>query len=137
KPSNILLDEDDFAYLIDFGIARAADDTRVTATGNAIGTFHYMAPERMGGRPDDARADIYALACVLYECLTGQPPFAGTNMASLVAAHLSTPPPQPSTTQPNIPKQVDEVIATGMAKDPDQRYATTIELADAARNAIT
>ncbi len=138
KPSNILLDKDDFAYLIDFGIARAMEETRLTSTGNAIGTFHYMAPERLGDHPsDDARADIYALACVLYECLTGQPPFAGASMGSLVAAHLHTPPPQPSTTQPNIPKQVDQVIATGMAKDPDQRYATTVELADAAHDAIT
>ncbi len=138
KPSNILLDRNDFAYLIDFGIARAADETRLTSTGNAIGTFQYMAPERLGDHPsDDARADIYALACVLYECLTGQPPFAGASMGSLVAAHLHTAPPQPSTSQPNVPKQVDQVIATGMAKDPDQRYATTIELADAAHNAIT
>src|ERR1700736_6436443 len=95
KPSNILLDDDDFAYLIDFGIARAADETRLTGTGNMIGTFHYMAPERLGDHPDeDARTDIYALACVLCECLTGQPPFPGTGIGSLVAAHLNTPPPQ-------------------------------------------
>jgi len=138
KPSNILLDKDDFAYLIDFGIARAMEETRLTSTGNAIGTFHYMAPERLGDNPsDDARADIYALACVLYECLTGQPPFAGASMGSLVAAHLHTPPPRPSTSQTNVPAQFDRVIATGMAKDPDQRYATTVELADAAHDAIT
>src|SRR6202011_4628289 len=138
KPSNILLDEDDFAYLIDFGIARAAEETRLTSTGSTIGTFGYMAPERLGEHPDeDARADIYALACVLYECLTGQPPFPGTNAGSLVAAHLHTPPPRPSTSQPNVPAQFDKVIATGVAKDPDQRYATTVELANAARDAIT
>lgn len=137
KPSNVLVDDDDFAYLIDFGIARATDDTRLTGTGNAIGTFHYMAPERLGGAADDARADIYALACVLYECLTGQPPFTGTNMASLVASHLHTPPPQPSNTRPEVPRQLDGVIAAGMAKDPDRRYATTIELADAANAAVT
>jgi hypothetical protein len=77
------------------------------------------------------------LACVLYEALTGEPPFPGTTTAHLIAAHLNTPPPQPSTTQPDVPPQVDEVIATGMAKDPDRRYATTIELADAARDAMT
>jgi serine/threonine protein kinase len=137
KPSNILVDDEDFAYLIDFGIARATDDTRLTGTGNAIGTFQYMAPERMGGHPDDARADIYALACVLYECLTGQPPFPGTNMGSLVAAHLHTPPPQPSMAKADVPQQLDEVIATGMAKEPDQRYATTVELAVAAHDAVT
>jgi Protein kinase domain len=138
KPSNILLDKNDFAYLIDFGIARAADETRLTKSGNTIGTFHYIAPERLGSRAEEnARADIYSLACVLYECLAGAPPFEGDSMARLVVAHLSTPPPQPSITQPNLPAQLDQVIATGMAKDPDRRYATTVELADAARDAIT
>ena len=138
KPSNILLDRHDFAYLIDFGIARAADETRLTKSGNAIGTFQYIAPERLGSRTEeDARADIYSLACVLYECLTGHPPFDEDSMAGLVVAHLNTPPPQPSTTEPNVPAQIDPVIATGMAKDPDQRYATTVELANAARDAIT
>ena len=138
KPSNILLDDDDFAYLIDFGIARIADDTRVTKTGNTIGTFAYIAPERLDGRGDeDGRVDIYSLACVLYECLAGAPPFGGDTMARLVAAHLNAPPPRPSIARPEVPTQVDAVIATGMAKDPDQRYATTIELADAARNAVT
>ncbi len=138
KPSNILLGEDDFAYLIDFGIARALDETRMTRTGNTIGTFAYLAPERLDPHTEeDARADIYSLACVLYEALTGEPPFAGTTTAHLMYAHVNTPPPRPSTTQPGVPAQVDEVIATGMAKDPDQRYATTIELADAAREAIT
>jgi serine/threonine kinase PknH len=137
KPSNILLDENDFAYLIDFGIARATEDTRLTQTGSMIGTLHYLAPERLGTGEVDARADIYALACVLYECLTGSPPFSGESPERLMAAHLSTPPPQPSTAQPEVPEPFDKVIATGMAKDPDQRYATTVELASAAHNAIT
>jgi serine/threonine protein kinase len=137
KPSNILLDDDDFPYLIDFGIARAAAETRLTSTGDTIGTFQYMAPERLGTGQEDARADIYALACVLYECLTGSPPFAGDSVERLVVAHLNTPPPQPSTGRPTVPAQFDKVIAGGMAKDPDQRYATTVELANAARDAIT
>jgi serine/threonine protein kinase len=138
KPSNILLDSNDFAYLIDFGIARAIDETRMTQTGNTIGTFQYIAPERLGtGAVEDGRVDIYSLACVLYECLAGNPPFDGDTMAHLVAAHLSTPPPRPSISQPNVPPQVDDVIATGMAKDPDNRYATTVELANAAHDAIT
>ncbi len=138
KPSNILLDDRDFAYLIDFGIARVADDTRMTKTGNTIGTFAYIAPERLDGQgQEDARVDIYSLACVLYECLAGEPPFGGDTMARLVAAHLNTPPPRPSITRPEVPAQVDEVIATGMAKDPEQRYASTVELANAAHDAIT
>ncbi|MDT5349309.1 MAG: hypothetical protein QOH91_2596 [Mycobacterium sp.] len=68
KPSNILLDGDDCAYLIDFGIARVMDDTRMTKSGFTIGTFQYIAPERLDSRTEDARADIYSLACVLYEC---------------------------------------------------------------------
>ncbi len=138
KPSNILLDGDDFAYLIDFGIARSLDETRMTKSSNTIGTLQYIAPERLGaGTEEDARADIYSLACVLYECLTGSPPFAADSIGQVLAAHLNTPPPQPSKTQPNLPSQLDEVVARGMAKEPRQRYATTLELAQAARDAIT
>jgi serine/threonine protein kinase len=124
KPSNILLDDRDFAYLIDFGIARVADDTRMTKTGNTIGTFAYIAPERLNLEgEEDARVDIYSLACVLYECLTGEPPFAADTMPRLIVAHMSSPPPRPSIARPEVPAQVDDVIATGMAKSPDQRYA--------------
>lgn len=137
KPSNILLDEDDFAYLIDFGIARAAGETGLTTTGAVIGTWQYMAPERLGESEGDARSDIYALACVLYECLTGHRPFPGESVESQVAAHLTTPPPRPSTTNPQVPLEFDAVIATGMAKDPDKRYPNTVELARAAQEAIT
>nr|WP_256389936.1 lipoprotein LpqH [Mycobacterium sp. 1164966.3] len=136
KPSNILVDDDDFAYLIDFGIARGADQTGLTGTGNMIGSLHYMAPERLQAQEADARADIYALACVLYECLTGSRPFRGDSLESQVAAHLTEPPPQPSS-QSNVPAQLDAVIARGMAKNPNVRYPTTIELATAARDAIT
>jgi serine/threonine kinase PknH len=138
KPSNILLDDNDFAYLIDFGIAHAADDTRMTKTGNTIGTFAYIAPERLDRQgTEDARVDIYSLACVLYECLTGEPPFTDDTTPRLIVAHLSEPPPRPSITRPDVPAEVDEVIATGMAKAPDERYATTVELATAAHDAIT
>lgn len=136
KPSNILIDGDDFAYLIDFGIARGADQTGLTGTGNMIGSLHYMAPERLQAQEADARADIYALACVLYECLTGSRPFRGDSLESQVAAHLTEPPPQPSA-RSDVPPQLDAVIARGMAKNPNVRYPTTIEFATAARDAIT
>lgn len=137
KPSNILVAEDDFAYLIDFGIARATGETGLTGTGNVIGTWAYLAPERMTSGQIEPRADIYALTCVLHECLTGNQPFPANSLEQQVAAHLSKPPPRPSAQRHDLPAQLDTVIATGMAKDPEQRYATTRELAKAARAAIT
>jgi serine/threonine protein kinase len=137
KPSNILVTDDDFAYLIDFGIARAAEATKLTSTGATIGTLAYMAPERFTSDRTDARADIYALTCVLHECLTGMQPFPGDSLERQITNHLTMPPPRPSTMQPGISAQMDQVIATGMAKNPDQRYATTKDLATAARAALT
>lgn len=135
KPSNILLDEHDFAYLIDFGIARVVGETGLTGTDAVVGTLRYMAPERFRVGQADARSDIYALACVLYECLTGGSPFPGDSIEQQVAGHLSTPPPRPSDS--GAPPAFDAVIATGMAKDPGQRYATPVDMARAARDAIT
>jgi serine/threonine protein kinase len=137
KPSNILLDEDDYAYLIDFGIARVAAETRVTNTGATIGTWAYMAPERFTTDRVEPSCDIYALACVLHECLTGTQPYPGDSLERQIAAHLTSPPPRPSLSGASVSAAFDAVIARGMAKDPDQRYSTTIELAHAARNAIT
>jgi Protein kinase domain len=137
KPSNILLDKDDFAYLIDFGIARAAGETGLTSTGAAIGTCAYMSPERLNTGRADARADIYALACVLHEALTGQRPYPGDSLEQQIVGHLTSPPPRPSMLQPGVPEALDAVIAKGMAKQPDQRYASPVELARAARDATT
>ena len=88
KPENILITHDDFAYLVDFGIASATTDEKLTQMGSAIGTFRYMAPERFTNSEVTYRADIYALACVLYECLTGSPPYRG-NDVTLMTAHLT------------------------------------------------
>jgi serine/threonine protein kinase len=137
KPSNILLDEDGYAYLIDFGIAQAASQTKLTSTGMTIGTWAYMAPERFTTGQTDSRADIYALACVLHETLTGAAPFPGHSLEQLMYAHVHTPPPPPSTLRAGVPTAMDTVIATGMAKNPDDRYANTREMADAAKSAVT
>ena len=136
KPSNILVAEFDFAYLIDFGIARTVGETGLTNTGSVIGTWAYMAPERFSTGKTDPRSDTYALACVLHECLTGRQPYPGNSVEQQIVAHLTTPPPLPSTTQPGVSPAFDTVIATGMAKEPEQRYRTTLELARAARSAV-
>ena len=137
KPSNILVGAKDFAYLIDFGIARAAGQTKLTGTGNVIGTWAYLAPERVTTGQTDPRADIYSLACVLHECLTGSQPFPGDSIEQQIGGHLGLPPPRPSQLRDDLPTELDTVIATGMAKNPDDRYTTASALANAARAAIT
>lgn len=137
KPSNILVaNARDFVYLIDFGLARAAGDTALTGTGHTMGTMAYMAPERLSGTTDP-RADVYSLACVLYECLTGHRPYPGDAVDQQIAGHLKTPPPRPSAAASDVPPAFDEVIARGMAKDPQDRYQTIGEFADAAKAAIS
>ena len=137
KPSNVLVGATGFAYLVDFGIARAAGpSTGLTATGGAVGTLDYMAPERFTDAPVDHRVDVYSLACVLHQCLTGSKPFAASTAASLIGAHLHQPPPRPSTLRPGLPAAFDAVIARGMAKNPDERFGSVTELTDAARAAL-
>lgn len=136
KPSNALMTPDEHVYLIDFGIAHDASATRLTHTGMLVGTFAYMAPERFLTGSVDARADVYSLTCVLHQCLTGATPFPGDSMEQQIAAHLTAPPPRPSAFNAAIPAAFDDVVARGMAKKPDQRYQTAVELASAARGAL-
>ncbi|OBK29292.1 hypothetical protein A5634_18570 [Mycobacterium asiaticum] len=138
KPSNLLMVADEFVYLIDFGLVQESVGTRLTRTNVNPGTPAYMAPERFKLETiADARGDVYSLACVLYECLTGQVPFVGGGVEGLAAAHLFSEPPEPSSVDPAIPVGFDEVIARGMAKEVDARYQTANELAVAAREALT
>jgi serine/threonine protein kinase len=137
KPSNILLADNDFAYLIDFGIARAANDTALTSEGSTIGTWAYMAPERFRTGGIEPSSDIYALACVLYQCLTGDLPFPGSTLEQVAVGHIFAPPPKPSEARDTVPPQLDRVIETGLAKQTTDRYPTAIEMAAAARQAIT
>ena len=136
KPSNILLAKFDFAYLIDFGIAHAMGEGRLTNTGSTLGTWHYMAPERFTTGQADTSADIYALTCVLHECLTGNQPFPGNSAEQQISAHLMTPPPRPSQVRRGVPAGLDSVVAKGMAKDPTDRYRSAMHLAQAARAAL-
>jgi len=138
KPENILVTDNDFAYLVDFGIARAATDPGLTQSGIALGTYNYMAPERFTGDEVTYRADIYALACVLGECLTGAPPYRADSVERLIAAHLLEPAPRPSQLRTGmIPVAFDHVIARGMAKNPRERFCTAGDLAAAAHGALS
>lgn len=131
KPDNILIDSSDFAYLVDFGLAQTTTDSRLTQTGEAVGSFAYMAPERFAaGNIANPLTDVYALTCVLFEFLSGTAPFGAGDLQVLVASHLNQLPPMTGSV-------FDPVIARGMAKNPAERFATAGELARAAREALS
>ncbi|BBA88907.1 hypothetical protein MPSD_34800 [Mycobacterium pseudoshottsii JCM 15466] len=136
KPSNALMTDQGFVYLIDFGLAQDGTGAKLTAESRTAGTWAYMAPERMMSDVIDARADVYSLTCLLYECLTGEMPFPGDRVALQMTAHLATPPPKPSERRSAVPAGFDDVIARGMAKQPDDRYPSAGELAMAAAAAL-
>src|SRR6478735_888910 len=137
KPENILVTHDDFAYLVDFGIANAASDEKLTELGTAVGTYAYMAPERFTSDEVTYRADVYALTCVLHECLTGSQPYPGDSVSMVITAHLMQPIPAPSRTRPGIPSAFDGVVSRGMAKKPAERFASAGDLAAAATDALS
>ena len=141
KPSNVLLvgaeqAERGVAYLTDFGIARALDGPTVSRTTLGMGSAGYMAPERFTGDDWDERIDVYALACVLVECLLGHRPFQAESLPSVMHAHLVREPPRPTQERPDLPVALDDVVAHGMAKDPEARYPTAGALAEAAQAAL-
>lgn len=134
KPENILI-EDGHAVLADFGIARAIGTTATgprTATGTSVGTPAYMSPEQAAGDRDiDGRSDIYALGCVLYEMLAGEPPFTGPTAESVIRQHLVAPAPRIANIRTAVPGRVDAAIARALAKTPADRFATANQFADA------
>jgi serine/threonine protein kinase len=129
KPENVLLTSDHFAYLVDFGIAHAGGDAKISRT--------YMAPERFTSGRTGPQTDVYSLACVLYECLTGQPPFEGAEPQELKSAHLLAPAPRPSIMVRGVGRAFDDIIARGMAKQRGARFASAGELARAASQAVS
>ncbi|HVE68519.1 MAG TPA: serine/threonine-protein kinase, partial [Solirubrobacteraceae bacterium] len=133
KPANVLIAEGGHVYLSDFGITRVVDaETRVTDSGEWVGTVDFMAPEHLEGRPTDARSDVYALACVLYTALTGTPPFRRDTVAATLTAHLHEPPPRVSRAAPGLPPELDRVLWRALAKRPEDRYPSAGDLGRAA-----
>jgi YVTN family beta-propeller protein len=140
KPANILLGETgrghEHVYLTDFGITkRTSGLTKLTATGNVIGTMSYTAPEQIRGEKLDARTDVYALGCVAYQCLTGVAPFVKDNQWALVYAHLNDEPVPVSDHRPEL-AAVDQVVARALEKDPANRYNRCEDFTDALRDAL-
>ena len=135
KPENVLL-ADGHAVIADFGIARAicqsCDGQNVTEVGLTIGTPEYMSPEQAAGDRDlDGRSDLYSLACVIYETLAGEPPFAGASARAVMAQHLSEAPPPLRARRPDAPAAVEQALARALAKDPADRFATVAQFVTA------
>jgi len=122
KPANLMLATDRTVKVADFGIARfAAADSTLTATGKILGTADYLAPERALGRPAQPASDVYSLGCVLYELLTGRPPFSGGTSLAVVQQHVSATPPPPSRLRAEIPQPLSDLVLHLLAKDPANR----------------
>jgi serine/threonine protein kinase len=128
KPSNILLG-DSGALLADFGVVGGGDFTALTRSGHALGTAHYLAPELISGAAASAASDIYALGCVTYECLTGQPPFADRSVLRIGVAHLEDEPADPREKRPEIPVALSDVVLHALAKAPEQRPSSAVAYA--------
>ncbi|MEU7061556.1 protein kinase [Streptomyces sp. NPDC046197] len=123
KPANVMLTGDGTAKIADFGIARFADEaaSALTATGKILGTADYLAPERALGRPAQPASDVYSLGCVLYELLTGRPPFRGATALAVVQQHVDASPAPPSRLRPGIPQHLCDYVLLLLAKDPAHR----------------
>jgi tRNA A-37 threonylcarbamoyl transferase component Bud32 len=140
KPGNVLVadgPDGDHAYVCDFGLARHVSSVgSLTGDRGFVGTVDYVAPEQVRGTEVDGRADVYALGCVLYECLAGERPYERDNELAVVFAHLNEPPPRLTARRADLPEALDGVIAKVLAKSPDERYRTAGDFIRAARGAL-
>jgi serine/threonine-protein kinase len=137
KPANILIDQaGDRVYLTDFGVAKQTAATGLTRTGFFIGTLDYAAPEQIEGKPVTPLSDVYALGCVAYECLAGEPPFVRESDGAVMYAHLMDDPPLLTERRPDLPAAVDTVIMRALAKPPEDRFATCGRLSESLRAAL-
>ncbi len=130
KPANIMISATNAVKVMDFGIARALSDSgnSVTQTAAVIGTAQYLSPEQARGEPVDARSDVYSLGCVLYEVLTGDPPFTGDSPVAVAYQHVREDPVPPSQRYAGISAELDAVVLKALAKNPDNRYQTEAEM---------
>src|SRR3984885_13571025 len=121
KPANILLDASGRAYITDFGLAKDPQGSLLTLPGQALGSMDYMAPEQIRGEPVTAATDIYALGCVMYECMCGRPPFAEAQGMRILWAHLQDQPLDPSIHRKDLPPEFGRTLLVAMAKNPEER----------------
>jgi tRNA A-37 threonylcarbamoyl transferase component Bud32 len=136
KPGNILLEPGGASYLSDFGLVRLDDMPGLTRRGDWLGTAEYVSPEQVEGEPGTERSDLYALAAVAFEALTGRPPFVRREPSAVLLAHVREPVPEASAANSGLPVAVDEVLARGLAKAPDERPADARHLVDELRHAL-
>jgi serine/threonine-protein kinase len=143
KPGNIRIaegtdsDHPEHVYLTDFGLTKKSLSlSGFTSVGQFVGTLDYVAPEQISGRPVDGRCDVYGLACVAYETLTGRPPFRREDDMALLWAHQYDEPPPPSEARPGLDPAVDPVFAKALAKNPDDRHGTCLAFVAALRTAV-
>jgi YVTN family beta-propeller protein len=136
KPSNVLIDERGHCYLADFGLTQSVSDRGQATDGSLLGTLDYVAPEQIRGDEVDGRADVYALGCMLFECLTGEVPFRRASEVATIYAHLEDEPPSVSARHSVLPPAIDVVFARAMAKVPDERPSSCAELVADARTAL-
>jgi pSer/pThr/pTyr-binding forkhead associated (FHA) protein len=133
KPANVLLGREDHVYLSDFGLAKQVDAVSgLSRQGSIVARAEYVAPEQIKNERVDARADIYALGCLLFEALTGQAPFAEWERGPAALAHLEAPRPSPVALRPDLPREFDDVVSRAMAIDPNDRYPSAGDLGQAA-----
>jgi predicted ATPase len=131
KPGNVWLSQDGTAKLGDFGLAVSADFSRITLEGALVGTVVYMPPELMLGHQADSRSDLYSLGVMLYEAVTGRPPFLGDQFVAIISQHINSPPVAPSWHNPEVPQALETLILRLLAKTPDERPASAAEVAKA------